>query len=131
MSSTNETEKSTGGTDPEQLREEIEQTRAELGDTVEALAEKSDVKAQAKKAVEEKKADVAQKVEETKATVTGKAEDLKAKATEATPESALGAASQAQSQVQQTARENPIPVAAAGAFVLGFLIGRFTKNSSD
>ena len=33
---------------PEQIRADIEQTREELGDTVEALAEKTDVKAQAK-----------------------------------------------------------------------------------
>ena len=33
---------------PEQIRAEIDQTRDELGDTVEALAEKTDVKAQAK-----------------------------------------------------------------------------------
>jgi hypothetical protein len=34
--------------DPDVLREQIEQTRAELGETVEALAAKTDVKAQAK-----------------------------------------------------------------------------------
>ncbi len=33
---------------PEQIRAEIDKTRKELGDTVEALAEKTDVKAQAK-----------------------------------------------------------------------------------
>lgn len=33
---------------PEQIRADIEQTREQLGDTVEALAEKTDVKAQAK-----------------------------------------------------------------------------------
>lgn len=33
---------------PEELRREIEQTREELGDTVQALAEKTDVKAQAR-----------------------------------------------------------------------------------
>ena len=37
---------------PEELREDIEQTRQELGDTVEALAEKTDVKAQAKQRVD-------------------------------------------------------------------------------
>lgn len=34
-----------GPKDPEQIREEIEATRRELGDTVEALAAKTDVKA--------------------------------------------------------------------------------------
>ena len=36
---------------PEQIRADIEQTREQLGDTVEALAEKTDVKAQAKQYV--------------------------------------------------------------------------------
>jgi hypothetical protein len=36
---------------PQQLREEIEQTRADLGGTVEALAAKTDVKTRAKQAL--------------------------------------------------------------------------------
>jgi hypothetical protein len=36
--------------DPQELRAEIEQTRADLGETVEALAAKTDVKARAKDA---------------------------------------------------------------------------------
>ncbi len=35
-----------GSRDPEQIRDEIEKTRQELGDTVQALAAKTDVKAQ-------------------------------------------------------------------------------------
>jgi ElaB/YqjD/DUF883 family membrane-anchored ribosome-binding protein len=38
-------------TDPQQLRAEIEQTRAELGETVQELAAKTDVKARAKQAL--------------------------------------------------------------------------------
>jgi hypothetical protein len=45
--------------DPEQIREEIEETRRELGDTVEALAAKADVKALANEKVERAKASVA------------------------------------------------------------------------
>lgn len=47
-------------TEPEALRREIEQTRAELGETVEALAAKADVKARAQDAVD----DVKQRVHE-------------------------------------------------------------------
>ena len=50
------------GRTPEQLREEIERTREELGDTVAALAQKTDVKAQARHAVDEAKATAAGKV---------------------------------------------------------------------
>jgi hypothetical protein len=38
---------------PDEIRSDIEQTRAELGDTVEALGAKSDVKGRAKAKVEE------------------------------------------------------------------------------
>ena len=49
-------------TEPEELRREIEQTRTELGETVEALAARADVKARAQEAVEEAKAEVRERV---------------------------------------------------------------------
>jgi ElaB/YqjD/DUF883 family membrane-anchored ribosome-binding protein len=99
--------------DLEQIQQDIERTREELGDTVEALAQKADVKSQARR-----------KVQEAKASVSEKTEDLVGKAREASPESATAAAS----QVSERARENPLPVAAAGAFVVGFLAGRISKR---
>lgn len=45
--------------DPEQIQQEIEETRRELGDTVEALAAKADVKALAHEKIERAKASVA------------------------------------------------------------------------
>ena|SRR5437588_8362802 len=99
----------TDSQDPEQLQREIEQTRGELGDTVAALAQKADVKAQAK-----------QKVEETKASVSEKKEQLLGKAKETSPDAGVSAASQA----SQKARQNPVPVALAGMFAAGFLAGR-------
>jgi hypothetical protein len=44
------------GKDPEQIRADIEATRQELGDTVEALAAKADVKAHARERIERTKA---------------------------------------------------------------------------
>jgi len=98
----------TASSDPEDIRREIESTREELGDTVAALAAKADVKAQAK-----------QKIEDTKAAVTGKKDELMGKAKEASPQTASTAAT----SVSQKARENPVPVTAAGAFAFGFLAG--------
>ena len=43
---------------PEEIRREIERTRSELGDTVEALSQKADVKQQAR----QKKAEVQERV---------------------------------------------------------------------
>src|SRR5438045_6449275 len=42
------------GQDPSEIREEIEQTRARMGDTVEAIGYKTDVKSRAKDSVNEK-----------------------------------------------------------------------------
>ena len=86
------------GSEPEQIRSEIAQTRAELGDTVEALAHKADVKAQAREKVEE----------------------IKAKVSDRTPESA--------GQAAAVPRQHPLPFAIAGALVTGFLIGRITSR---
>jgi hypothetical protein len=46
-------EEKTEAKSPAEIRAEIDATRDELGDTVEALAEKTDVKAQAKAKVDE------------------------------------------------------------------------------
>ena len=43
---------------PEQIRADIERTRADLGDTAEALAAKTDVKARASERIDEVKANV-------------------------------------------------------------------------
>jgi hypothetical protein len=49
--------------DTEQLRREIERTRAELGATVEALSHKADVKAQARAKAEQTKVQAREKAE--------------------------------------------------------------------
>ena len=107
------TEESGGTREPEEIEQEIGQTREELGETVAALTEKADVKKQAKA-----KASAAKK----KATATK--EQIASKAKEVTPESAASGMQQA----QQVARENRVPVivglAAFGGFVLGWAIGR-------
>ena len=98
---------------PEQLREEIEATREELGDTVEALAEKTDVKAHVKRSIEN-----------TKASVAGKKDELLGKAKQTSPDAAVSAAG----EVSHKAGENPVPLAAAGAFIAGFLAGRISSR---
>ena len=70
---------------PEQVRQEIEQTRAELGDTVAALSEKTDVKAQAKRAVTEAKDTVTGKISDTQETVTAKKSEFVSAARETSP----------------------------------------------
>ena len=99
--------------DPAELRADIERTRQDLGDTVAALAEKTDVKTRAK-----------EKVSEVKQNVTDKRTELMGKARDSSPDGANSAAV----QVRTTAQENPVPTAALAAFVGGFLFGRITKK---
>jgi len=95
--------------DPESIRKEIEATRQELGDTIEALAEKTDVRAQAK-----------HKIEACNAYLSKKKDDFRTKAKETSPESLVSAVQHA----GHKARENPIELAAISAFALGFVVGR-------
>jgi hypothetical protein len=83
---------------PEQIRAEIDQTRGELGDTVEALAEKTDVKARAK----------------------AKVENAKEKLQAAAPESPQ--------EAQALARQNPKPLAIAGGVIVLFLLWRWLRS---
>jgi len=80
---------------------------------VEALAEKADVKRQARR-----------KVEETRQSVSEKKDELLTKAREASPENATAAATAA----TQKARENPTPLAVAAGFLFGFMVGRLSRD---
>ena len=99
----------------ERLTEEIEETRAELGDTVDALAQKADVKARMSEMLEQRKAAWRARQEDAKAKVNGTRERVSS----ATPDEAKRAAS----QVARTAEQRPW-LAIAVALGLGLLIGR-------
>ena len=77
-----------------EIRADIEETREELGDTVEALAAKTDVKARAQERVDEIKQEARAKVPDS-------------------PQSAL-----------DTVRANPVPVIVGAAVVLAIVIWR-------
>jgi uncharacterized protein DUF3618 len=98
-----------GSRSPEEIRVDIEQTREEVGETVEALAAKTDVKAQAR-----------QRAEAIKANAKAKADELKAKAQSRTPDEAREGGRQAIAKI----RENPAPLAAGVALIAAFLLGR-------
>jgi ElaB/YqjD/DUF883 family membrane-anchored ribosome-binding protein len=90
---------------PEQIEAEIERTREGLGDTVAALAEKTDVKRQAK-----------QRVDATKERAQEKAEAAR-EGLEAAPETARRVAD----STLTTVRSNPLP-AVGGLLVAGVLV---------
>jgi CHASE3 domain sensor protein len=97
---------SPGKPDVEALRAEIKQTRSELGETVQALAAKADVKARAKEQVEQTK----QRVRAQAAEATGKGREAAVQATDRV----RAAAGQAGDRVGQAADRASDAVAPAG-----------------
>ncbi|MFL5884928.1 MAG: DUF3618 domain-containing protein [Thermoleophilaceae bacterium] len=98
---------------PEEIQREIEATRAELGDTVEALAEKADVKGQVK-----------ERVSGVKETAQQKKDEFVSKAKESSPDT-VGTGAQ---QVTHRAQQNPLPFAVGAALLAGFLLGRLSSR---
>jgi ElaB/YqjD/DUF883 family membrane-anchored ribosome-binding protein len=94
---------------PEEIEADIERTRREMGDTVAAVAEKADVKAQAKS-----------KVDEAKARLADKKDDVLHRTREAAPNSAGDGAD----KVARVASENRRPLIIGGAVLIAFLLGR-------
>ena len=119
------------GQDPDAIRQDIEQTRAEMSETVEAIGYKADVPSRAKDAVSEKVENVRSKVSDTatraKEAVTGTTSRVgdtvsgaASRAGDATP--SRGEVKQKTRQVAGMAKENPLGLA-IGAAALGFLAG--------
>jgi gas vesicle protein len=104
----------------ERLKAQIEETREELGDTVAALARKTDVKAQAKEKVEDAKARAKERVDEVKERAGAVKDDVAEKVQERTPEPVQARAQQA----AEVARDNRRPIAIAAAVAAAFLMLR-------
>ena len=101
------------GQDPSEIREQIEQTRGEMGETVEALGYKADVKTRAKDSVVEKRDRMKERITGSPvAEATPDADDVKAGA-----KRAVG-----------IAQENPLGLA-LGAAALGFLAGMVVPST--
>jgi gas vesicle protein len=108
------------GQDPDAIREDLEQTRADMSETVEAIGYKADVPSRAKDKV-------SQTVDNVKNKVSGTATRAKEAVTGTT--SRVGEATPSGGQVKQQAKravglaqENPLGLA-VGAVALGFLAG--------
>jgi ElaB/YqjD/DUF883 family membrane-anchored ribosome-binding protein len=114
--------------DPALLRAEIERTRLELGETVAALAEKTDVKARAKEKMADVRHNVQASVQEKRTALIGKAREKSPDSTGSTAVQVRDGASSAAVQVRTKAQQNPVPTAAVAAFVGGLLLGRIMKR---
>jgi hypothetical protein len=108
------------GQDPDAIRQDIAQTRAEMSETVEAVGYKADVPSRAKEAVSEKVDNVKSKVSDTAARAREAVSGTSSRVGEATP-----SAGQVKQQARRTAgiaKENPLGLA-IGAAAVGFLAG--------
>ena len=97
------------GEDPRAIRAEIEDTRERMGDTVDALAYKADVKTRAKESVSDK-------VDTLKSKVTGAKDSV----SDATP--STGDVKHQARRTVGIAQENPLGLA-IGATAIGFVAG--------
>lgn len=104
------------GESPEEIRQQIEQTRAEMSEVVEALASRADVKARAQKKVEETKHQAQERLEK----ASSRLRELAAKARETTPDEIGTLASEALG----AAKKRPVAVTAFAAALLGYFVGR-------
>jgi ElaB/YqjD/DUF883 family membrane-anchored ribosome-binding protein len=103
------------GKEPSEIREEIEQTRDKMGETVEALGHKADVKSRAKE-------NIAGKRDRLKARIKG----TTSRVDEATPDAEqLKAGAKRAAGVAQ---ENPIGLA-LGSLAVGFLAGMLVPST--
>jgi hypothetical protein len=97
------------GEDPGQIRQDIEQTREQMGETVEALGYKADVPGRAKEAISSRMDTVKEKVTGAGSTIS-----------DATPDG--GDVKQGARQAAGLAKENPLGLA-IGAVAVGFVAG--------
>ena len=119
------------GEDPDRIRREIEQTRAEMSETVDALGYKADVKSRAKESLQDKR-------DSAKESVVGATQSVKEKlvgAKDSVSETAGGATSRVSDatpdkeqikiqarQAKGLAQENPLGLA-IGSIAVGFIAG--------
>ena len=134
------------GQDPEQIRDEIEQTRQEMGETVGAIGYKTDVKSRTREKVSDTKDKITGKAADMKDRVTGSAADVKDRVTPSggssggpsalsTATDRLQSATPDAEQVKYKARraasvaqENPLGLA-VGSIALGFLAGALIPST--
>jgi ElaB/YqjD/DUF883 family membrane-anchored ribosome-binding protein len=110
------------GEDPDRIRTEIEQTRAEMSETVDALGYKTDVKARAKDSIQDKKESVMGVASSAKERLVGAGQSVG----DATPDTEQ--VKQQARRAKSVAQENPLGLA-VGAVAVGFLAGMLIPST--
>jgi len=113
------------GQTPDDIREEIEDTRARMGETVEAIGYKADVKSRVKESAAEKKDAVLGAIGGSKDAVVGKADSLVTRVGGIVPDGEQVKTGAAKAGIS---KENPLGLALAGAAV-GFVLGTLLPHT--
>jgi gas vesicle protein len=115
------------GQDPDVIRREVEETRARMTETVDALGYKADVKSRTKEAVSDKVSTITGKVGDARDAVGGKFSSATDKVSDATP--STGDIKHAARRTGGMAQENPLGLA-IGSLAIGFLAGLVIPTTS-
>jgi hypothetical protein len=108
------------GKEPEDIRNEIEETRARMGDTVEALGYKTDVKSRTKDSISSAKESVVDRVTGVRDSIVGTAGSARESVSNSTPDAQQ--LKQGARKAASVAQRNPLGLA-LGSVALGFLAG--------
>jgi gas vesicle protein len=114
------------GQDPDLIRKDIEDTRERMGETVDALGYKTDVKSRAKESVTGKVDSVKEKIVGAKDSAVDSVVGVKDSAMDATP--STGDVKAGARQAVGIAQENPLGLA-IGAVAVGFLAGMLIPST--
>ena len=106
--------------DPKLIKQDVADTQARMGETVEALAYKADVPLRARDAVNERVDAIKDRVSGAVASVTGAASDAKESIAKAT--SNVPSAGESLTALRSVAADNPLGLV-IGSVAAGFLIG--------
>lgn len=110
--------------DPEAIRQDIQETRSRMGETVEAIAYKTDFPSRARDAVNERVETIKGKVSDTLASATGAMSGVasSAKTSIDSARSSMPSGAEGWRTVNTLASANPLGLA-IGAIAVGFLVG--------
>ncbi|CAN5655138.1 hypothetical protein BH24ACT26_BH24ACT26_12290 [soil metagenome] len=129
------------GKEPDRIRQEIEDTRTRMGDTVEAIGYKTDVKSRTKESITNKKDNIVDSVRNTKDSIVGSLVGTKDSMVDSAGNMRDSTAStvsdntpsgqdmkQGARKAVGVAQENPLGLA-VGSFAVGFLAGMVLPSS--
>ncbi|MBV9194917.1 MAG: DUF3618 domain-containing protein [Solirubrobacterales bacterium] len=114
------------GEEPAAIREQIEQTRERMGETVDAIGYKADVPARARESISDKVQGVREKITGAGAQISDTVSGAGAQFSDATPD--VRDVKRAGRQAVGMVQENPLGLA-VGAAALGFLAGMLVPST--